>query len=231
MAQFHNRPFCPHSPPCRTAGDLQWWKSRLVQPTLARPTPSPAPIINASAYLDASSETGIGITVGDKWRAWRLLPGWKADTRDIGWAEAVGFLLLTLTLSPTVPKGSHVKVFRDNRGVVEGWWNGRSRNRAINEVFKWLHEHLRRNATKSSFHTAYVRTASNPADAPSRGIYPSASFLLRLITLPPELERFIVDSQLPFTPAKYRARERGLYSNTATRWFDDTHQRDSSRTK
>jgi hypothetical protein len=26
MGQFHHRPFCPHSPPRRTASDLQWWK-------------------------------------------------------------------------------------------------------------------------------------------------------------------------------------------------------------
>ena len=39
------------------------------------------------------------------------------------------------------------------------------------------------------------------------------------------------DSLLPFTPAEYQACEKGLYSNAATRWFDDTHQRDSSRMK
>ena len=139
MAQFHNHPFCPHSSPCRTAGNLQWWKSRLIQPMLARPIPSPAPLIDASDYSDASSETGIGIMVGDKWHAWQLLPGWKANGRDIGWAEAVSFLLLTITLSPTIPKGSHVKVFRNNRGVVEGWWKGRSRNKPTNDVFRDIH--------------------------------------------------------------------------------------------
>ena len=185
MAQFHNRPFCLHSPPRRTAGDLQWWKSRLVQPTLARPIPSPAPIIDASAYSDASSETGIGITVGDKWRAWRLLPGWKADTRDIGWAEAVGFLLLTLTLSPTVPKGSHVKVFGDNRGVVEGWWKGRSRNKPTNDVFRDIHTLSEEKGIL--FHTRYVPSKENPADNPSRGVYYHQSLLLPAIPIPPPL--------------------------------------------
>jgi len=70
MGQFHHCPFCPHSPPCRTASDLQWWKAKLTQPILARPIPSPTPILDADAYLDASSETGIGIMISNKWRAW-----------------------------------------------------------------------------------------------------------------------------------------------------------------
>ncbi|CAA7270000.1 unnamed protein product [Cyclocybe aegerita] len=55
---------------------------------LSKPIPRPTPIIDLVAYSDASSEVGIGITIGQKWRAWRLLPGWKANNRDIGWAEA-----------------------------------------------------------------------------------------------------------------------------------------------
>ena len=173
------------------------------------------------------------ITIGAKWRAWRLIPGWKmlGGQWDIGWAEAVAFECLVRYLLEIEMQRWDFTLYGDNRGVVEGWWNGWSCNRAINKVFKHLHEHLRQNATQSSFHTAYVRTASNPADSPSRGIYPSASFLLWPITLLPELEQFIVDSQLPFTPAEYRAHEKGLYSNAAMRWFDDTHQRDSFRMK
>ena len=106
---------------------------------LSRSIPVPTPIINPHAYSDTSSETGIGITINNKWQAWRLLPGWKADGRDIGWAKAVGFLLLILTLTPYIPKGSHIKVFRDNRGVVEGWWKGRSQNRPTNNVFRDIH--------------------------------------------------------------------------------------------
>ena len=151
--------------------------------------------------------------------------------QDIGWAEAVAFECLVRYLLETETQRWDFTVYGDNRGVVEGWWNGQSHNRAINEVFKWLHEHLQQNMTESSFHTAYVRTASNPADAPSRGIYPSASLLLQLIPLPLEFEQFIVDSQLPFTPAKYQAHEKGLYSNAAMRWFDNTHQGDSSHMK
>jgi hypothetical protein len=104
MGACHNSPFCLCYPPRRTPSDLSWWKERLTQPNVIRPIPGPLPIVDANAYSDASLETGIGITVRGRWRAWRLLPGWKADGRDIGWAEAVGFWLLILTLTPSAPE-------------------------------------------------------------------------------------------------------------------------------
>ena len=116
MGACHDRPFCPHYPPRRTPSDLSWWKERLSQPTVVRPIPGPFPVIDTDAYSDASLETGIGITVRGRWRAWRLLPGWKDEGRDIGWAEAVGFWFLILTLAPSAPRGAHIKVFGDNRG-------------------------------------------------------------------------------------------------------------------
>ena len=139
MGLCHDSPFCPHSPPCRTPSDLLWWKEKLTQPVIVRAIPGPFPIIDPDTYSDASSETGIGITIGGRWRAWRLLPGWKANSRDIGWAEAVGFLFLILTLTPSAPRGTHIKVFGNNMGVVEGWWKGRSRNRPTNDIFRHIH--------------------------------------------------------------------------------------------
>ena len=120
-------------------------------------------------------------------------------------------------------------MYEDNKGVVEGWWNRRSRNRAINNVFKRLHGHLQKSATKSSFHTVYIESKANPADPPSRGIYPPTSLLLQLIPLSPELDQFIVNLQLPFTAAEYHAHREGYYSKAAVKQFDNTNQRDGSR--
>ena len=79
----HDSPFRPRSPPRRTPINLLWWKEKLAQPTVIRNIPGPFPIVDANAYSDTSSEVGIGITIGNRWRAWRLLPGWKANSRDI----------------------------------------------------------------------------------------------------------------------------------------------------
>ena len=135
MASFNQNPFVPHHAPRHTLADLSWWLDTLNSPRTSHPIPGPANVIDKHAFSDASSGFGIGITIGIKWRAWRLVPGWKADSRDIVWAEAVGFELLARTLCAESKPGQYFRVFGDNKGVVEGWWKGRSRNWETNKVF------------------------------------------------------------------------------------------------
>jgi len=122
MSLFHNSPLIPRHTPKHTSDDLHWWKSKL-HVSLSRSIPTPTPIINVLAYSDASSEVGIGITIGERWRAWRLLPGWKTDGQDIGWVEAVGLLFLAIAIHSEYNHhpGTHIVVYSDNHGVVEGW--------------------------------------------------------------------------------------------------------------
>ena len=75
-----------------------------------------------------------------------------------------------------------IQVFGDNTGVVEGWWSGRSRNAETNCVFKRIHEMLEDH--DSVLATRYVNTEQNPADGPSRGIYPPSHLLLPQLTSP-----------------------------------------------
>jgi len=191
MAIFGNNPFMPHSPPRSTRVDLHWWKQTLSRPHISRSIPGPEIILDITAYSDASSEIGIGITIGNHWRSWRLLPGWKEDRRDIGWAEAIGFLFLILTILPNSAPGTHIKVFGDNKGVVEGWWKGRSRNSATNEVFKLLHIATEQAAV--TIHTRYIPSKDNPADLPSRGIYGPKNLLLPPITIPHPYQQLVVN--------------------------------------
>jgi len=129
--------------------------------------------------------------------AWRLLPGWKANGQDIGWAEAVGFELLTLFVLSSSGGGTHFKVYGDNKGVVEGWWKGRSRNKQMNTVFRCIHSTLE--AQRCTIHTRYVPSKDNPADQPSRGIYPHPAYLLPNLPIPTEIHDLITDfdSKLP----------------------------------
>jgi hypothetical protein len=197
LSIFGNRPFVPHTPPRNCAADLRWWSATLCQSTISRSVPGPCIVLDPNAFSDASSGVGIAIWVDGWWRAWRLIPGWKRDGRDIGWAEAVGFEFLVLSIIQAT-KSNPVpcfKVYGDNRGVVEGWWKGRSRNRPTNSVFKRVH-----NATQSAscvVLTRYVPSALNPADDPSRGRYPPRSLLLPPIPIPPAIRDFIVDFDAP----------------------------------
>jgi hypothetical protein len=113
LGTFHNHPFVPCTPPKGTTSDLCWWFDQLSNPNITHEIPGPIELINIEAYSDASS--GIGIA-----SCWQLLPGWKSEGQDIGWAEAIGFKLFINTLMASSTPGNHFKVFDDNQGVVEG---------------------------------------------------------------------------------------------------------------
>ena len=74
---FHDSLLVPRSSPRGLRKDLEWWVNKLQQPILSTTIPQPVSLYNTDAFSDASSEFGIAITIGDKWRAWHLIPGWK----------------------------------------------------------------------------------------------------------------------------------------------------------
>jgi hypothetical protein len=59
--------------------EIRWWKRLLSRHHVFRPIPGLCSLIELQAFSDASSEFGIGIIVRGRWRAWRLIPGWKRD--------------------------------------------------------------------------------------------------------------------------------------------------------
>jgi hypothetical protein len=109
-----------HAPRKRMPDDIKWWKALLSQRHVVRPIPGLCELVELHAFSDASSEVGIGIIIRGRWRAWRLIPGWKRGNCNIGWAEAVGFKLLARAVGAYASAGEHYKLFGDNQGVVEG---------------------------------------------------------------------------------------------------------------
>ncbi|KAF5319090.1 hypothetical protein D9611_014088 [Ephemerocybe angulata] len=182
----YRRPFASLFPPRLVRPDLEWWASLLSGPTLSRSVVIPQSLVDVNAYSDASTGTGIGVVIGEQWRAWQLLPGWRErdGEKDIGWAEAVGFYLLVAAVVERVPGGSHLRVYGDNEGVVKGWRNHRSRNTATNAVFKLLHDLLEERGFVGCVFAEYVPTDLNPADGPSRGIFPGDHLLLPPVVIP-----------------------------------------------
>jgi hypothetical protein len=124
--------------------ELKWWSSALRDGKAVRHLYEPSHFIDIQAFSDASSEVGIGLVIGSRWRAWKLVPDWKTRNgkKDIGWAEAVGFELLVYTIATSPFAQDCVIAFGDNTGVVEGWYNGRHRNREANECFKRVNEFI-----------------------------------------------------------------------------------------
>lgn len=79
LTAFNNNPFRPHTPPRSTPDDLDWWKHQLSQTVVSIPIPRPRSLTDYNAFSDASSGFGVAVTVGPRWRAWRLAAGWKSQ--------------------------------------------------------------------------------------------------------------------------------------------------------
>jgi hypothetical protein len=200
-----NSPFMPYHAVRHIKEDLDWWEERLSKPFVGRPIPQPPSLIDLHAFSDASTSVGIATVINGHWRAWTLRPGWRTlnGQRDIGWAEAVGFELLVLTILDNFVDNnapSHFRVFCDNQGVVLGWKTGRSRNRETNLVFRRIQQRLEQLDVPVSFHLEYIPSADNPADGPSRGIFPPRRFLLPPVILPGNLPELLADADLSAPP-------------------------------
>ncbi|CUA67355.1 Quinol oxidase subunit 1/3 [Rhizoctonia solani] len=166
----HTR-FHHHTPSPRAVADINWWLQQLSEgPCVRHFCPDP-PIHDCEYFMDASTSFGIGVIVENKCAMWRLRRGWRTPGRDIGWAEMAA---VELALGQAIAMGinNRTLIFRsDNQGVVFALRAGRSRNEAQNQI-------LMRILSRADLHglkldIIYVRSEENPADAPSRGHYPS----------------------------------------------------------
>ena len=179
------KPFTPHRPVAGISEDLLWWSQILSSNCASRPILEPPTYVNISAYSDASS-SGIGITIGTRWRAWCLHPQWKSlkGKHDISWAEAVAFELLIHTVATIKFPHTAFILFGDNIGIIEGWRNNRHRNPPTNDVFKRIHSFIESLPRRFDICTKYVPSEDNPTDGPSRGILGDPSQLLPDIPIP-----------------------------------------------
>ena len=191
LALFDNSPFHPRTPPRSTPNNLNWWQQQLRRAIVSIPLCRPQPLTNYKAYSDASSSFSVAITMGPRWRAWKLAARWKSQGRDIQWAEAIGFELLARCIFSLSGEGEHIVLHGNNRGVVEGWWKHCSANKPTNHIFQHVLQLSEDRGRK--IHTRYVPSAKNPADGPSRGLYPPRTLLLDPVTIPNEIQLLLLD--------------------------------------
>ncbi|KAE8242704.1 hypothetical protein A4X03_0g7984, partial [Tilletia caries] len=112
------------------------WVAELSLVPFVRSFARPTKVFEQKVWVDASSEWRIGVIVGDAWSAWSWTPGWDADGRNIGWAEAVALELGLRAALALGARDSLVKFFSDNQGVLFGYKLGRSRGKQVNSVLK-----------------------------------------------------------------------------------------------
>jgi hypothetical protein len=88
-------------------------------------------------HVHASTSWGLGFIWKKKWLAWRLKDGWKADGRDIGWAEIVAVFLAVTVLVAANVRHAHFILRSDNTGVCGSFLAGRARN--VRRIFSFLY--------------------------------------------------------------------------------------------
>lgn len=189
ISTFSSR-FSSRYPPPSVVSDLKWWFNILSSPPTPRNlVPKGAPQ-DPDLWVDTSTDWGIGMTLGGKWNAWTLQDGWKGQGRDIGWLEAVAVELAILTLFELGWKNACVLIHSDNQGVIGAFNRGRSRNFHVNLCIR------RSEAISMCSNVAhilsYVESARNKADAISRGEIRSRTLRLPSVSLPEELQPYIL---------------------------------------
>jgi len=55
-------------------------------------------LVDPDVWVDSSTDWGIGMVLRIQWATWKLIPGWKASGRDIGWAKSIALKLAVLII-------------------------------------------------------------------------------------------------------------------------------------
>ncbi|CAD6922266.1 unnamed protein product [Tilletia controversa] len=164
--QHRNSDLVARFPNARVRKDVRWWAEELGQPRVARLFHNDLSLANPGLYTDAC-DFGAGVVLGELEAAYVFTRGWRAEGRDIMWAEAVGAELGLLHLIAAGFHDQRVVLYIDNTSVEGGLRRGRIRNEAANLcIERFLHAGARHNLELVPLR---VVTDENPADGPSRG--------------------------------------------------------------
>lgn len=152
-----------------------------------RRAPDMAPPI-PEIFVDASN-SGIGFIFGHQWLAWQLKDGWRSENRDINWAEMVAVELGIRSMISAGHQASILRVWSDNDTVVRALIKRTCKKPELKHILHGIFGLCDANGIR--LEVDWVWTKSNPADGPSRGVYPPKD--LRFEHHPP-----IPNNLLPF---------------------------------
>ena len=171
-----------HRLPASATEDILWWQERLQSRFVGMKILRSPPPLDNKVFVDASTSWGIGFVLDGRWLAWQFKKDWKYEGREIGWAEMVAIELALHTLIAAKFTKCHMIRRSDNQGVVGALKAGKSRgtqqNLILNEIVKLMQEN------EIWISTVWIPTSKNPADNPSRGIFPGKK---SLYAFPPKL--------------------------------------------
>jgi len=126
--------------------------------------------------VDSSPSWGIGFMMNGRWLAWKFKPGWQSMGKDNHWAEMVA---VEVGLRVAIATGHHsgpLTVRSDNTGVVRSLTTGEEKNQERLTILRNI-QRLSRTYNIQVI-PKWISTKENPADGPSRGVFPSRALLL-----------------------------------------------------
>lgn len=189
---FRGNSFITRRPPPSVLSDLRWWQRTLCSTSFVRPLTPLVDSLGVDIFVDASTSWGIGLLIGSRWMAFKLLPGWSNShvardiNRGICWLEMLAVELVIYAIFASGFSHCKVLIHSDNMGVIGAVAKGRSPNYHINLSIRRM-----ASITSSNFilpYFEYVESSCNPADPISRGILPSISSRIPLsFDIPSEL--------------------------------------------
>ena len=77
--------FVRRSPNPSVIADISWWRSQLSADFCGSALSNPPVASTVEFWVDASSSWGVGVVFDNVWEAWKFIPGWNTDGRNIGW--------------------------------------------------------------------------------------------------------------------------------------------------
>ena len=177
----------------------------FVSASIPAHTPSKLPFLIHSIptiFVDASGY-GIGLVMPDgRWLAWVFNIGHPripiAPDKQIvmSWAELVAVELGILTLIAAGHRNTRILVRSDNDGVVSAlmrrtWTNNYGLNTILGRILSLCNRPAKipgqgKSPNNLDLSVKWVRSQDNPADGPSRGIYPSKELMLKDHPIIPE---------------------------------------------
>ncbi|KAF5343279.1 hypothetical protein D9758_016311 [Tetrapyrgos nigripes] len=167
-----SQPFTCHHHTKPMVDDLNWWLEQLKLEFLGLHIVNPPPVDESFIlFIDASTSWGIGLILNGRWLAWQFKPNWSGNGHHIGWAEMVAIELAILTLVMSHVKNSHICILSDNQGVVgalkAGYSRGPAQNASLRCIISTMQEH------SIWLLVVLIPSASNLADDPSQGVFPT----------------------------------------------------------
>lgn len=167
----------PHTVSSTLRTDALWWTDVLSQEFVGLKIMRPPPVTELDLFGDASTSWGLGLIINNRWLAWELKDGWQGNNneRHIGWAEMVIVELIIRTLIASGLSNARVLIRSDNKGVVgalrKGFSRGSEQNRILRHIIDLMQVH------SIWVDCEYIPTDLNPADGPSRGVFPPRTLL------------------------------------------------------